>query len=124
MAASGLYTRSNCNKLQFVVILTAIKCYTDITQRSDTGITNDLGRAMAQAVSHRTLTSEPRVRTRVCQCGIYGEQSGTGKGFFPSSSIFPVTIIPPRLHTHTSSEGQTTGSLVAAVQRHSVTPSP
>jgi hypothetical protein len=45
--------------------------------------------AMAQAVSHRPLTAEARVRVRVNPCGICGGQSGTGTGFSPSSSIFP-----------------------------------
>jgi hypothetical protein len=52
--------------------------------------TNQLeGRAMAQAVSRRPLTAEARVRSRVGPCGIYGGQSGTGTGFFPSTSVFP-----------------------------------
>jgi hypothetical protein len=42
---------------------------------------------MAQAVSHRPLTAEARVRFRVS--GICGEQSGTGTGFSPSTSVFP-----------------------------------
>jgi hypothetical protein len=40
-----------------------------------------LGRAMAQAVSRRSLTVEARVRARVNPCGICGGQSGTGTGF-------------------------------------------
>jgi hypothetical protein len=44
---------------------------------------------MAQAVSCRPLTAEARVRSRVSPCGIYGRQSGTGKGFSPSTSVFP-----------------------------------
>ena len=47
------------------------------------------GRAMAQAVSRRPLTSEARVRSRVSPCGICGGQSGTGTGFSPSTSVFP-----------------------------------
>jgi hypothetical protein len=39
-----------------------------------------LGRAMAQAVSRRPLTTEAR------PCGICGGQSGTGTGFSPSTS--------------------------------------
>jgi hypothetical protein len=48
-----------------------------------------LGRAMAQALSHRPLTAEARVRSRVSPCGICGGQSGTGTGFSPSTSGFP-----------------------------------
>jgi hypothetical protein len=44
---------------------------------------------MAQAVSRRPLTAEDRVRSRVSPCGICGGQSGTGKGFSPSTSVFP-----------------------------------
>jgi hypothetical protein len=47
------------------------------------------GRAMVQAVSRRPLTAEARVRSRVCPCGIYGGQSGTGTGFSPSTSVSP-----------------------------------
>ena len=47
------------------------------------------GRAMAQAVSRRALTTEARVRHQVSPCGIYGGQSGTGTGFSPSTSVFP-----------------------------------
>jgi hypothetical protein len=44
---------------------------------------------MAQAVSRRPLTAEARVRSPVSPCEICGGQSGTGTGFFPSSSVFP-----------------------------------
>jgi hypothetical protein len=50
------------------------------------------GHAMAQAVSRRPPTAEARVRSRVNPCGICGGQSGTGTGFSPSSSVFPLSI--------------------------------
>jgi hypothetical protein len=42
------------------------------------------------------VTAEARDRFRISECGICG-QSGTGTGFSPSSSGFPVNIIPPWL---------------------------
>jgi hypothetical protein len=60
---------------------------------------------MAQAVSSRSLTTVARVCARVSSCGICGGQSSTGTDFSPSSSVFPVSIIPLWLHTHISSEG-------------------
>jgi hypothetical protein len=52
---------------------------------------------MAQAVSRRPLTAEARVRDRVSQCWIFGEQSDIRTDFSPSSSVFPVSIIQPWL---------------------------
>jgi hypothetical protein len=46
------------------------------------------GRATAQAVSHRPVTAEARVRARDNPRGICGGQSGTGTGLSPSSSVF------------------------------------
>jgi hypothetical protein len=43
---------------------------------------------MAQAVSHRLLTAEARIRVRFSPCVIFGGQSGTGTGRSPSSSVF------------------------------------
>jgi hypothetical protein len=45
-------------------------------------------RAMAQAVSGRSLTAEARVQFRVSPCGICGGPNGTGAGFSPSTSTF------------------------------------
>jgi hypothetical protein len=47
------------------------------------------GRAMAQAVSRRPLTTETGVRARANPCGICGGQIGTGTCFSPSSSVVP-----------------------------------
>jgi hypothetical protein len=52
------------------------------------------GRAMAQVVSHRPLSTEARVHARVNPCGICGGQSGTGTGFLQVLQFSPVNIIP------------------------------
>jgi hypothetical protein len=48
-----------------------------------------MGRAMAQVVSRRPLTTDALVRVRFNPFGICGGQSGTGTGFSPSYSVFP-----------------------------------
>jgi hypothetical protein len=49
------------------------------------------------AVYGRSLTAKVWVRARFSTCGICGRQSGTGTGLSPSSSVFPVSFIPPWL---------------------------
>jgi len=56
--------------------------------------------AMAHAVSHRPLTAEVHVRSQDSAYEICGGQSGTLTGFSPSTSVSPLGIIPPTLHTH------------------------
>jgi hypothetical protein len=52
---------------------------------------------MDQAAGRRPLTADVQVRARVSLCRICVIQSGTGTGFSPSSSIYPVNIVPPWL---------------------------
>jgi hypothetical protein len=50
---------------------------------------------MVQVVSRRPLTTETQVRARMSRIWIRVEQNGTGTDISPSSSVFPVNIIPP-----------------------------
>jgi hypothetical protein len=59
-----------------------------------TTATEDVENSMTQAVSHGLLTTEAWVHAEVTPCGICSRQSGTGTGYFPNYSIFPVNIIP------------------------------
>jgi hypothetical protein len=57
-------------------------------------------RAVYQAVSRLRRVLEARLRSVASQYTICGGQSGTGTGFTPSTTVPPVTIFPPMLHTH------------------------
>jgi hypothetical protein len=48
----------------------------------------------------RPLTAEARFQSQATPCEICGAWIGSGTGFSPSTSVFPVNIIPPSLHTH------------------------
>jgi hypothetical protein len=78
---------------------------------------------VAQAVIRRFLTAEDRIRDLVSPCGFCGGQSGTGTEFSPSLSELPCqhhsTVA---VHACISSVARTIGPLVAAVQRHILTP--
>jgi hypothetical protein len=79
---------------------------------------------MAQAISRRPLTAEAGIRARVSPCGVLWWAKWHWDRFFPSSSVFLCQYHSTvGLHTHVSSGGQTIGPLVAAVQRHNMTPS-
>jgi hypothetical protein len=58
------------------------------------------GLAMVQLVSRRPLTVEEPFVTRASSCEIYNERSGNETGISPSTSVSPVSTIPPMLHTH------------------------
>jgi hypothetical protein len=79
-------------------------------------------RAMVQAVSRWPVTSEARVRTRINPCEICDGQSGTGTGFSPSSSVSPVSIIPPLFATHLSQPHEACDCSDQAAQYHTLGP--
>jgi hypothetical protein len=67
------------------------------------GIKDMQGGAIDPAVSRRSLTTDTRVRIRVCPCGTYGGQSDTRVGFSTSSSVFSSQYDSTvALHTHIS----------------------
>ena len=80
-----------------------------------------VGRAMAQAVSHRPLTAEVHVRSQDSAYEIFGGQSGTLTGFSPSTSVSPLSTIPPalqtRLHPHVDLTRRTTTQNMRAFQK-------
>ena len=52
---------------------------------------------MVQSVSGHPLCTVTQVRSQGSPRQICGRQSGTGTGFSPSTSVFPVITIPSRL---------------------------
>jgi hypothetical protein len=76
---------------------------------------------MAQVVSHQLHTVEAQVHARINLVGFVVDR-GTETGFPPTSSVFHVSDIPPRLSAliyHL--EGRTMSPLVATVQGHDLT---
>jgi hypothetical protein len=57
-------------------------------------------RISANNATRCPLAAEAKVRFQASLCELYSGQSGTGTGFSPSTSVFPVSIIPLVLHTH------------------------
>ena len=55
---------------------------------------------MAQAISRRPTTAEVRPQFHASSCGICGAHSDTETDFSPSTSVSPVSVIPPTLHDH------------------------
>jgi hypothetical protein len=75
-----------------------------------------VGRAIAQAVIRRLLTSAARVRAQVRSCGICGGQSGTGARFLRVLR-FPFSILIQSTAPHSLSiiRAGTIGQLVADI---------
>jgi hypothetical protein len=89
---------------------------TNFTSKCSSGEFCCLGRATTQAVIRRAHTAEARVRSEVSPCAICEARSGTGT----STSGFPVSVIPPILHTHLQSRvltRRTNGRSLGTFQR-------
>jgi hypothetical protein len=56
-----------------------------------------------------------KVQSRVSLCDIFGGESDVATGFFPGTSVFPVSIIPPLLLTQFSFINRSHYSIVLAV---------
>jgi hypothetical protein len=85
---------------------------------NDYRVTYSFKSAPTTASIFRPFTTEPWIRVRVSPCGICGGQNGTVTGFSPSCSVFP-----SQYHSTVAPGEWTVGHLVAAVQRHILTPS-
>jgi len=55
---------------------------------------------MAQAVSRRTVTVQAQPRSQASPFGISAGQSGKGQVYVRVPRFFPVSVIPPVLHTN------------------------
>jgi hypothetical protein len=71
-----------------------------ITFRLSTIISSVGGQTIAQVVSRRFLSAEARVRFQANPCGIRDGQGGIGKDVSSNTSVFPVRVIPRKLHTN------------------------
>ena len=54
---------------------------------------------MSKHVNHRPVTAEAQAWSQASPCGNFSGHSGHGKGFCPRTSVSPVSVIPPLLHT-------------------------
>jgi len=54
---------------------------------------------MAQPVSHRAVIMEGLVQPQLSPCGMCDGQSCNGIGFSLCTEDFPLSVIPPMLHT-------------------------
>jgi len=57
---------------------------------------------IAQVVIHQALTKGAQVQFQASPCVISGGQSGNGEGWYLGTSVSPVSIRPPMLHTKIS----------------------
>ena len=55
---------------------------------------------MAQPVSQRALIMKGLVQPQLSPCGMCDGQSGNETKFSLSTEDFPLSVIPPMLHTH------------------------
>jgi hypothetical protein len=58
------------------------------------------GSCQGCGATQRSVAAEARARSWASAFWICGGESGTGTGFSPSTSVSPVSIIPPMLRTH------------------------
>jgi hypothetical protein len=63
------------------------------------------GRAMVQAVSRRPLTAKAREHPSPVLVGFVVDKVVLGQVFLRVHRFFPVSIIPPMLHIHSSITG-------------------
>jgi hypothetical protein len=88
--------------LEFICRSPTCKMMFGLLYRRNGGITVEIGRAIAQAVSSRLPTAAARFRAQVRSCGICGGQSGTGAGFLRVLR-FPLPILIPPITPHSLS---------------------
>ena len=51
-------------------------------------------------MSHQSITARTQVLFRASACDIYGEQSGSGTSYSPSTLVLPSSTIQQMVHTH------------------------
>jgi hypothetical protein len=78
------------------------------------------GRATPQALSHRPLNAEVRVRSQVSPSGICGRQGGKGSSSYLTCSVFRLSVSFHRGYILVYRIGVNNRPLVALDQRHSL----